>query len=272
MTIIRHTVLTSALLSLLFAGCSGPTQPAGTTPSTAQPTTDTTSTDTPASDDPHVAAVQAKRDPRDTARDDIRKPLELLRFLDVKPGMRVAELGAGGGYTTSLIAHVVGTNGKVYAQNPKEWAQYVEKPWQERTTDGRLAQVTLLTAPFDAPLPADATNLDMVVSVLIYHDTANMPVDRAAMNKAVAAALAPDGIYAIVDHHAADGAGTSGTKSIHRIEKKTVVDEVLAAGFELVEEADFLRDTSDDHTGMAYGKPQPLTDRFVLKFKKSAGQ
>ena len=62
------------------------------------------------------AAVQAAVDAPDRAADDRaldagRKPAELLAFLGIRPGLRVAELGAGGGYTAELLARVVGPDG-----------------------------------------------------------------------------------------------------------------------------------------------------------------
>ena len=47
--------------------------------------------------------------------------------------MRVAELGAGGGYTTELLARVVGPTGHVYGQNsPFVLERFAEKPWSAR--------------------------------------------------------------------------------------------------------------------------------------------
>lgn len=37
----------------------------------------------------------------------------MLRLLDVRPGMRVLDVGAGSGWTTALLAHLVGPAGKV---------------------------------------------------------------------------------------------------------------------------------------------------------------
>ncbi|HEX3221439.1 MAG TPA: methyltransferase domain-containing protein [Nocardioides sp.] len=37
----------------------------------------------------------------------------MLRLLDVKPGLRVLDVGAGSGWTTALLAHLVGPNGRV---------------------------------------------------------------------------------------------------------------------------------------------------------------
>ncbi|MFD1825803.1 MULTISPECIES: protein-L-isoaspartate O-methyltransferase family protein [Mumia] len=37
----------------------------------------------------------------------------MLRLLDVEPGMRVLDVGAGSGWTTALLAHLVGGGGEV---------------------------------------------------------------------------------------------------------------------------------------------------------------
>ena len=55
----------------------------------------------------------------DRALDAGRHPAALLEFTGVRPGMKVAELMAGGGYTTELFARAVGPEGTVYGQNPK---------------------------------------------------------------------------------------------------------------------------------------------------------
>lgn len=59
------------------------------------------------------------RSEQDRALDAGRKPAELLAFIGVKPGMRVAELGAGGGYTAELLARAVGPTGTVYGLDRK---------------------------------------------------------------------------------------------------------------------------------------------------------
>jgi len=216
-----------------------------------------------------VAATD--RDAGDQALDGVRKPAHLLDFLDIKPGSRIADLGAGGGYTTELLARAAGPEGKVWAQNPKEWHDFVDADLKKRFEKDVWKNVVRVDQSFATPLPEDAKNLDLVVMVLIYHDVCNMMPDRSAMNKAVFDALKPGGAYVIVDHRAKEGTGTSAGNTIHRIEEKVVHEEVLAAGFELKAEADFLADAEDAHDFMAFGRPkQPSTDRFVLKFVKPA--
>jgi predicted methyltransferase len=61
-----------------------------------------------------------------------RHPGELLAFLGLRLGMRVAELAAGAGYTTELLARAVGPTGKVWAQNNAMFLKFIDKPWAER--------------------------------------------------------------------------------------------------------------------------------------------
>src|SRR5690606_13789490 len=193
------------------------------------------------------SAIAAEgRDAEDKALDAQRKPDELLRFFRIAPGQRVAELAAGKGYTTELLARVVGPEGKVYAQNsPFILKRFAEGPWAERLKTPAMANVVRVDSEFDAPLPAEASNLDAVLLVLFYHDTVWFKTDRAKMNKAIFAALKPGGIYAIVDHSAKAGEGISVAESLHRIEERVLKNEVEAAGFRLDAEADFLRNPGD---------------------------
>ena len=138
----------------------------------------------------------------------------MLAFFEIRPGMRVAEIGAGGGYTTELLARAVGPTGRVYGQNPKFILErFAEKPWSERLAKPVNAPVVRVDREFDDPLPPEAKDLDAVLSVLIYHDTVWLETDRARMNAAVFAALKSGGIYGVIDHSARPGAGTSEVKT-----------------------------------------------------------
>src|SRR5687767_15418447 len=54
-----------------------------------------------------------ERTAADRERDAREKPAEILAFADLKPGMVVADIFAGGGYYTELLAGAVGPTGKV---------------------------------------------------------------------------------------------------------------------------------------------------------------
>src|ERR1043166_5926204 len=65
------------------------------------------------------AAIIAAPDRSDADRqtDQRRDPVKLLGFTGVKSGMTVLDMGAGGGYSTELMARAVGPSGKVYGQD-----------------------------------------------------------------------------------------------------------------------------------------------------------
>jgi len=223
-----------------------------------------------------AAVDAADRSPEDRALDGGRKPDLTLAFFGVRPGMKVAELGAGRGYTSELLARVVGPTGKVYAQNaPMILQKFAEAPWSERLSKPALVSlgnIVRADRQFDDPLPPEAKDLDVVLDVLFYHDTVWLGVDREKMNRAIFAALKPGGVYGIVDHSALPGSGLSGVQSVHRIEEKTLRDEIEHAGFRLVAEASFLKNPNDtrdwNDSPKEAGERRGTSDRFVLKFAK----
>ncbi|MGH9886433.1 MAG: class I SAM-dependent methyltransferase [bacterium] len=232
------------------------------------------STATPAPSDAAAQAVAAPdRSEADRALDKGRFPAEMLTFFDIRPGMRVAELGAAGGYTTELLARTVGSAGRVYGQNSKFILdRFAEKPWSERLAKPVNAQVVRVDREFDDPLPPEAKDLDAVLIVLFYHDTVWLETDRARMNAAVFAALKKGGVYGVIDQSARAGTGTSDTKTLHRIEESAVVSEIERAGFVLDAEADFMKNPADPRdwnaSPSAAGEKRGTADRFVLKFVK----
>jgi predicted methyltransferase len=222
-----------------------------------------------------AAAVVAAPDRSDADRalDKGRFPAETLAFFEIRPGMRVAELGAAGGYTTELLARMVGPTGRVYGQNPKSVLErFAEKPWSERLAKPVNAQVVRVDREFDDPLPPEAKDLDAVLIVIFYHDTVWQEVDRERMNRAIFNALKSGGVYGVIDQSARPGTGTSDTKTLHRIEQSVVVSEIERAGFVLDAQADFMKNPADPRdwnaSPMAAGEKRGTADRFVLKFRK----
>jgi len=202
-----------------------------------------------------------------------RQPGKMLAFFGIKQKARVAELGAGSGYTAELLARAVGPSGKVYGENSRFILdRFAEKPWSARLKKSVMANAVRLDRPFDDPFPKEVGELDAVLIVLFYHDTYWQGIDRAKMNRAVFRALKSKGIYGIVDHSAKPGAGSSQVKTLHRIEENLVRQEIEAAGFRLVASADFLRNASDQRdwnaAPRASGGRRGTSDRFVLKFIK----
>jgi len=198
----------------------------------------------------------------DRAADAKRKPLEFLQFADVRPGMRVLDIAAGGGYTTQLLALVAGSSGTVWAQS----AELNEK-LVKRVANSPLNNINPVVTPYEDPVPNAATDLDLITIIMNYHDIAYMPVDRATMDQRLFAALKPGGHLVVMDHSAKAGSGASDAKTLHRIEEKVVLGELQQAGFKLEKEGDFLRNP-DDPRDQAFFKSTIPTDKFSLRFVK----
>lgn len=256
-----------SLVALLLAACATTQPHAAAEGAAVSPTAR-------AAAEAAVAAPDRSAD--DRALDPGRRSAETLAFFGLEPGMRVAEIGAGGGYSSELMARIVGPKGVVYGQNaPFVLKRFAEKPWSERLAKPVNANVRRLDAPFDAPFPADFADqgkLDAVINILFYHDTVWQEVDRAAMNAAIFAALRSGGVYGIVDHSARPEDGITVTQTYHRIAEQAVIDEITAAGFVLEARSEHLRNPSDtrdwnDAPGAA-GDRRGTSDRFVLRFRK----
>ncbi|MCA9683593.1 MAG: hypothetical protein KC457_15435, partial [Myxococcales bacterium] len=142
-----------------------------------------------------TAALQAivdapDREEADREADLRRQPVDLLAFIGLAPGMRVADIGAGFGYMTELLARSVGPEGTVYGQNsPFVLDRFAREGWNARLAKPINQGVLSLERPFDDPFPDEVGDLDRVVNVLFYHDFEWMGVDRAAHVADVFAAL-----------------------------------------------------------------------------------
>lgn len=210
------------------------------------------------------ARPQADRD-----GDANRRPAQVIEFFGIERGDRVADLLTGGGYWTRILVPLVGPSGRVYAGNNPFFGEYYADAFNALLAEPAFANVVKIDGRVDRlALPSDGS-LDAVLLVMAYHDLFLTDEDRAALNRTVFAALKPGGVYGIIDHAAAAGAGSTQVQALHRIEKTIVVNEVQAAGFRLAGEAEFLRNTADDHT-MPIFAPAVMgkTDRFVLRFEK----
>ncbi len=208
----------------------------------------------------------------DRRLDDERRPAELLTFLELRPGARVAVLVAGAGYTADLLARAVGPEGTVYAQNPQFVLASADREWSSRLSSPAMKSVVRVDRELSDPLPPEARELDLALINLVYHDTVWLGVDRDRLNRAVFDALRPGGRYVIIDHSARVGAGVADARTLHRIEQAVVEREVEAAGFRFAKEGDFLRNPADPRDWSdspdATRERGDTSDRFVVMFEK----
>jgi len=223
------------------------------------------------------AAVDSKDRPdADRMLDADRKPAETLAFTGPKPGQTVAELLPGRGYFTRLFSLIVGAKGHVYAiapgprPNAPANAPNMLATAKSIAEDPHFSNVSAVEFNPRADTLGVPAPVDMVWTSRNYHDFHNIPnFDVAAFNKKVFDALKPGGIYIVLDHAAAAGAGTTVTRTLHRIDPEAVKSEVTAAGFKLVAESNVLHNPEDAHTAPVFdASVKGKTDQFILKFEK----
>jgi len=220
-----------------------------------------------------AAVADGSRPDADKQRDPDRKPAEVLAFVGVKSGAKIAELLPGGGYFTRMLSKAVGSSGHVYALVPARLADApADVDFAARVkviaADPNYANVSVVVEPFSqlsVPTP-----VDLMWTSQNYHDLHNFPgLDVGVFNKMVFDDLKPGGIYLILDHTAEAGSGGRDTKTLHRIDPETVKQEVLAAGFIFVGSSNLLRQPGDSRSQKVFDPAiRGKTDQFILKFRK----
>jgi len=99
-------------------------------------------------------------------------PSKALAALELKPGMVVADIGAGSGYYTSRMAKLVGPTGKVYATDIQPGMLEL---LNRRIQAEGLGNVTPVLGTMEDPKLPDAS-IDLAIMVDVYHELQNPQV------------------------------------------------------------------------------------------------
>lgn len=256
---LKSSLLISAAAVLAVGGCA-PVSSAQTAVAPAERASAVVNDYALAIADPLRPASEVERDP-------LRKPAEMLAFAQIKGGERIADVRPGQGYFARLFARAVGPEGRVYAFVPNQTAARENAFADTLATDyPNVRRVTGGLEDFSFPEP-----LDVVFMGQEYHDFVidRFGVDVAKMNAAVFAALKPGGLYVILDHQAAAGAGTSVVATLHRIEGSALRAQIEAAGFVFDGETEVVRNPQDDHSLSVFDEAiRGRSDQFVYRFRK----
>ncbi len=221
-----------------------------------------------------AAVADSGRPAADTARDANRKPAELVAFAGIKPGMTVVDLLPGGGYFTRIFARTVGPKGVVYAYYSNGNDERLRKQGKDPDNQGAdLKKAYPNVGVVHGPLASFVTpqKADLVWTSDNFHDLHNnggadtLP----ALLKGIHDSLKPGGIFIVIDHRAAKGAGAGATSDLHRMDEDIARQEIEAAGFKLVAESDILKRDGDDKSKKVFEAGEhDQTDQFVLKFRR----
>jgi len=166
-------------------------------------------------------------------RRDFQKPDEVMKALALKPGERVADIGAGSGYFTVPVAKAVGPTGRVLAVDIRqEMLDYLDF----RLRAEGLANVQLKKVEPDDPLlPRGEVDTILMVDVLHYIK------ERTAYARKLREALAPGGRLVVIDYRPKPFEERPwGPPPEQQMSKESVDQDMAGAGFKPVEVHEFL--------------------------------
>jgi len=149
------------------------------------------------------------------------EPARAIEALDIKPGMTVADIGAGSGYYTVRLARKVGADGKVYATDIQVGMLSII---QRRAAMEKLTNIVpVLGAADDPKLPAGSVDLALMVDV--YHELAAPQ----AFVRRLREALKPDGRLVLIEFRKEDPRVP--IKEEHKMSVAEVRQELSADGY-----------------------------------------
>ena len=162
----------------------------------------------------------------------------------LRPGMHVADVGAGTGLFTFAFAEAVGPDGRVYAVDiiPK-FIRHLKAEARRRRTSN---VVTVLSRPRSVALPPNSIDLAFLCDA--YH---HFEYPR-SMNRSLFRALRPGGTLLLIDYRRVPGQSAPSVLGHVRAGQEVFTAELVAAGFEPL------------------GEVLLLQENYVLRFRKPA--
>lgn len=178
------------------------------------------------------------------SREVFEKRKEILAACDVKPGMRVADIGAGTGLYTRMFAEAVGEKGWVYAVEIN--GKFIEHIQARAKQEGQ-GNITGVLCPQDSvSLPPESIDRAFICDV--YH---HFEYPKSTMVSLVKA-MKPGAILTVVDFERIEGVSSDWIMGHVRAGKEVFRKEIEDSGLTLVEEV----------------KIEGVKENYVLKFKK----
>lgn len=158
-------------------------------------------------------------------RDVYDKRLDVVKALRLKPGMSVADIGAGTGFYSLLFAEEVGPDGKVYAVDIAEgFISFI----RQRAAEKGVSNIKgVLSSQKDTKL--DPGSIDLAFVCDTYHHFEYPKTMLASIKKA----LRPGGSLVIIDFIKDPEVSSGWVMSHVRLNREAVIKEIEQAGFRL---------------------------------------
>lgn len=158
---------------------------------------------------------------------------EIIKALQLKPGLVVADIGAGTGLFTRLFAKETGTSGKVYAVDiSKNFIAGIKHRADAQGLDNIQGIVNT-----DKSTGLANQSIDLAFLADTYHHFEYPQTMLTSIHRA----LKPGGRLVIIDFRKQPGVSSHWVMSHVRADKNLVTQEVKKAGFELSTDSDLLR-------------------------------
>lgn len=167
----------------------------------------------------------------------------IVKAVGLKPGMVVADVGAGTGLFTVLFAKEVGPEGKIYAVDIAE--NFVKHVERQALSAGLKNVQGVVCQPDNVNLPPNSIDLAYICDV--YHHFEFPHKTMQSIHKA----LKPDGQVILIDFRRIEGKSTEWTLSHVRAGQEVFCKEIAEAGFQQIDE-----------------KQDLLKESYFVRFKK----
>lgn len=226
--------------------------------------------------------TNSERPEEDKARDDARRPAEVLAFLGIDEGMTVMDVFAGGGYYTEVLAIAVGPNGKVISHNVprlmsrenvvasigarRDRHDNIEVLVNNLADGVQTAEIADIGPHFTDPSDY-AGRADAAITALNMHDFVRNGEESAqSLLSSIYTILKPGGIFGVIDHRGIEGRNNT---ELHRITDEELREQLVKAGFVVEAESDILSNPMDDHSKNVFDDSlERNTDRILVRARK----
>jgi predicted methyltransferase len=236
------------------------------------------------------AVASDHRTPNFVARDQFRKPQQVLEFIGVKPTSTVVEIAPGGGYWTEILAPYLHDKGTYYtAITPRassERAAASADTWQKKLDSDKARYGKVKIGDFGGGKyePAPAGSADVVVTFRNVHNWMGQGTAEDAF-ASFYKTLKPGGILGVEEHRGPSDKPQDPKAASGYVREDYTIALAEKAGFKLVGRSDLLNNPKDtkDHPKGVWTLPPTLAlgdqdrakyqaigeaDNFLLKFQK----